>query len=230
MIGKQKSDRHANVGAKIHPDYADVLNAIAESKGMTVYEMIQMVCQFLVRSTSAQHNMSEEMARLLTMFHNEHGWHNSFNLLNPTAKTHIAQEVLILEQEGKKGFGAVMVSKPYMGDYQQTECVDDIVERVIEVCMPGVYKRLRHLAIITDCQSISQLLITLSDSQEIVALEDANRKEMEQAADYIDYQGHKPMQGAKTPYKRKHRKGIDSYDRQQTIRFKPDDLPDTDEL
>lgn len=221
------------VATKVSQETADILNRIAKAKGIEIYELMQLVVQFIVRSTKSDHNLSDEMNRLLVMWHSDPGWKDAYNHCHPTAKKVIDQEVLIMHQEGRKGFGATMINRPIMGKCTQTECVDDIVERVVEVCMPGIYRRLRMLSVDMGCDSISDLLILLTDSATIQALEDSDRKEMEAAADYVESGKSKPLRPWSQRYKRKHRRDPDSLandHRVQTIRFEPEDVPDLPEL
>ena len=138
----------------------------------------------------------------------------------PNGKLDIAQMILILQQKDKKGFGAVMIDKPFLNEATQTENVDSIVERAIEVCMKGVYRRLRMLAVDMDCNSISELLITMTDAQQIQNLDRENAEQMQGPNNFHEY-GRQIAYGKKT--KSIHRKGIDMFDRQTTIRFTEDD-------
>lgn len=218
MIGEeQNTERFVTVSTKISAEAAEVLNRIAKSKGIQVYELLQLVCQVLVRATSDRHNLSDEMHRLLTLFHAEAGWKDAFNICNPTAETEVAQEVLILQQPGKRGFGAVMIDKPFMGTWAQTECTDDIVERIIEVTMPGVYRRIRHLSQAMECTSITDLLITLTDAREVAELEEADRREM-MAANNLTDNGKEYKYGARTKVHH-HRTPDGEAHRQQRIIF-----------
>jgi hypothetical protein len=103
--------------------------------------------------------------------------------MNPD-KLKVAQVVLILEQEGHKGFGAVMIDKPWMGAMmRQTECVDDILERVCEVTMHGIYKQLRLMGAELECNNLSDVLLTMLDMQDFINLTDANSAEGPQMGD-----------------------------------------------
>lgn len=183
---KANEGKYKVVATKISPAMAEVLSAIAKAKGMEVYELIQLCCWFIVKMSSPEHNLSEEMEKLMIMFHNEPGWAEAFNLCNPSAVNDIAEEILILQQEGKHGMGAVKIMKPWMGVWKQTECVDDIVSRIIEVCLPGVYKRLRYLSTELDCESIVDTLVQMADAMIIDKLNEMNRQEYEQAANYTE--------------------------------------------
>ena len=124
--------------------------------------------------------------------------------------------VLILEQQGHKGFGAVMIDKPWMGEARQTECVDEILERVCETTMRGIYRRLRQLGAKLECQNLSDVLLTLIDGQTINQLEEEFRAELPQMGDVAD-NGRVLAYGKKT--KAKQKRTPDSVARDQRIIF-----------
>ena len=160
-MSEEKKEGYELLQTKVSTKAAERLNRIARNRGTTTYGLIQLVCQFLIRTASGDYNLSDEINRLLTLFHLEPGWKDAYNSCDPTADTEIAQEILILQQPGRRGFGAVMVNKPFMGAWTETECVDDIIERIIEVCAPGVHKRLKRLCEIHESESILELLVLL---------------------------------------------------------------------
>ena len=75
------------------------------------------------------------------------------------------------------------------------------MERVIEVCAPGVHKRLKRLCKLHESESVLDLLITLTDAQEIIELDEANRREIMQA-DNIAPNGKALVYGARTKRKK----------------------------
>ena len=85
--------------------------------------------------------------------------------------------ILVLQQPGKKGFGLVMIDKPFMGDVTVTRCVDDILERVIEVSMKGLYRQLRQIGISLQSESMRETLIVMCDAQQLVNLSEADNME-----------------------------------------------------
>ena len=200
-MSEEKKEGYELLQSKVSTKAAERLNRIARNRGTTTYGLIQLVCQFLIRTASGEYNLSDEINRLLTLFHLEPGWKDAYNSCDPTADTEIAQEILILQQPGRRGFGAVMVNKPFMGAWTETECVDDIIERIIEVCAPGVHKRLKRLCEIHESESILELLVLLTDAQVIVDLDEANRQEIQQA-DNIMSNGRAMVYGARTRRKK----------------------------
>ena len=197
----EEKDNYVLLQTKVKRREAERLERIAKGRGTNIYGLLQLMCQFIVRTASGECNLSDDINRLLTLFHLEPGWKDAYNSCDPPADTEIAQEVLILQQPGRRGFGAVMVNKPFMGQWTETECVDDIIDRVIEVCAPGIWKRVHCLMKQMECESIIDLLVTITDSRIIYELEEANRREIQQA-DNITSNGRAIEYGARTRRKK----------------------------
>ena len=188
----------------------------------------------LCKASSPMHELSPEIRKLMTMMEADASWAEAFNLANPN-ELDVAQVILILQQKGKHGFGAVMIDKPWMGmkpkmvddldpmrgDPQMTENVDDILERVTEVCMHGIYRRLRLMGARMDCKNLSDVLLTMIDAQTIMDMDEESKVEMKGEALY-DYRGRPIKYGVRTKAKQ-HRTpdslANDQRIKQQTIVF-----------
>ena len=180
---KTKDERFEQLGTKIDPSMAEVLNACCDAMGVDVYHLLQWFAYVVVKASSDLHALDPRIKKLMTMLDHDAGWQNAFNLCNPD-KLKVAQVVLILEQQGHKGFGAVMIDKPWMGAMmRQTECVDDILERVCEVTMSGIYRRLRVMGADMECNNLSDVLLTMLDAQDILNAEERDAAEGPQIGD-----------------------------------------------
>ena len=181
-MAKNKDERFEQLGTKIDPSMAEVLNACCDAMGVDVYHLLQWFAYTIVKASAPMHNLDPRIQKLMTMLDRDAGWQNAFNLCNPD-RLKIAQVVLILEQDNHKGFGAVMVDKPFFNEARQTECVDDILERVCEVTMHGIYKQLRLMGAYLKCNNLSDVLLTMLDMQDFINLSDANAAEGPQMGD-----------------------------------------------
>ena len=176
-MAKTKDERFEQLGTKIDPAMAEVLNACCDAMGVDVYHLLQWFAYVVVKASSDLHALDPRIQKLMTMLDHDAGWQNAFNLCNPD-KLKVAQVVLILEQQGHKGFGAVMIDKPWMGAMmRQTECVDDILERVTEVTMSGIYRRLRVMGADMECNNLSDILLTMLDVQDLLNAEERDTSE-----------------------------------------------------
>ena len=242
MKKKKRDDvKFVPMGTKISPSAAVVWDAICQARQTDTYHMLQYFIYTMIKAAADPHGINPDIQKILTMLNTDAGWQKAFNLCAPNVKTKVAQVVLILEQEGKEGFGAVMIDKPFMGkapekvddidpnrsNPQMTENVDYILERVCEVTMQGIYRRLRMLGAEMDCKYLSDILLTMIDAQTVIELNQKDCDEMRGPDNYTDT-GREYAYGKKT--KSIQHKGIEDYDKQQPIRFSPSDTPDLPEL
>ena len=166
-MSKSKDERFEQLGTKIDPAMAEVLDACCNAMGVDVYHLLQWFAYTIVKASAPMHSLDPRIQKLMVMLDRDAGWQTAFNLCNPD-RLKVAQVILILEQENHKGFGAVMVDKPFFNEAHQTECVDDILERVTEVTMSGIYKRLRLMGADMECNNLSDVLLTMLDAQDIL--------------------------------------------------------------
>lgn len=150
---------------KVHPFIHHRLEKIAKKKGISVYEMLQMVCDTLTRYMDDRHNLTPEMEKAMSIFEHMEGWANALNLADPTVQKIIGEATYFFyDPEGKKkGCRAIHVTKPFFGNWEQNFNIQEILERTICLLMPERYSRLRKLAVDKECSSIVELIDTLID-------------------------------------------------------------------
>jgi len=190
-------DKFLNMSTKISPDAAVVWNEICKNLATDTYHLLQNFIYTMIRAAADPHALNPDIQKILTMLEADAGWQKAFNLCAPNVKAKVSQVVLIMEQDGRKGFGAVMIDKPFMGDATMTECTDDILERVCEVTMRGIYRRLRLLGAQMECNNLSDVLLTIIEKQSNEELDAENRREMQGSDRFTDY-GREYVYGKKT--------------------------------
>lgn len=153
------------MGTKISPAMAVVWNAVCDALHTDTYHLLQQFIYAMIRSASEQHEKTPDVQRLLDALELDPGWQNAINLCSPNGRYKIAQMILIVEDEDKRGFGVHMLDKPFMGECQQTENVDRIFERTAEVIYKREYIKLRQLGIRMKVKSIRELLSLMIDAQ-----------------------------------------------------------------
>lgn len=155
---KKEEENFVVMSTKISPWAAEVWNEVCDSLGTDTYHLLQQFIMALIRAAGKQHSETPAMRLLIDMLDLDSGWQNAINIAAPSGKLSIAQMILIIEQGYKKGFSAVMIDKPWMGDCQQTENSDRIFERLTEVIFKRTYMKLRELASVMGFKSQRQLL------------------------------------------------------------------------
>ena len=220
MSTKQKDDKHVVYSVKVSPDQAAVLDKICETIGVNSYQMFQMFAYTMARAAAPQHELDPRIRKVMTMMETDASWAKAFNLANPN-DLDVAQVVLILQQKDKKGFGAVMIDKPFMGEARMTECTDDILERVCEVTMHGIYRRLRLVGGMMKCNNLSDVLLDLIERQSKELREEDDRIQMQGEAQFTD--AGKRIEYGKRTKARHHRTPDGEAMRQQRIQFTDED-------
>ena len=234
MIKEQQSQENAgvrNVSTKVPVWVADLLNIICRARGTDLYGLLQLVIQFIVETAKVNGPVPQQMQTLLNMLKMDADWNKAFSFANTTATMDVAQVILVLQQhDGKQprqGFGLVMIDKPFLPGETPTMtlCVDDILERVAEVSMRGLYKELRQMGVVLETESLRETLTMMCDAQLVKHLDEMDAAELPGLGDYHDYGKH--IEWAKK-YKRVHHRTPDSIAKQQSIIFEDVDRETAD--
>ena len=223
---KPTDEKFVPMATKISPAAAEVWDAICQARQTDTYHMLQNFIYTMIRAAADPHALNPDIQKILTMLDTDAGWQKAFNLCAPNVKAKVSQVVLIMEQEGRKGFGAVMVNRPFMGEATMTECTDDILERVCEVTMHGIYRRLRLMGGQLGCNNLSDVLLTMIDAQTVIELEEENRIQMQGEAQFSE-SGRRIEYGKRTKAKH-HRTPDGEANRQQRIQFTDEDRETAD--
>lgn len=194
MIGEQNSqDGTKNVSTKVPVWVAELLNLICASRGTDIYGLMQLVLEFIIETAKVSGPVPPQMQALLHMLKMDADWNKAFSFSNPTATMDVAQVILVLQQhDGKQprqGFGLAMIDKPFLPGEKprMTLCVDDILERVAEVSMKGLYKELRQMGIAYGTDSLRETLTIMCDAQLIEHLKEMDAAELPQVGNFHDF-------------------------------------------
>ena len=179
MKENNEQEKYVMIGTKVSPKFAETFNRICRKKGLNKYQAIQMMVDTFVRYTDDRYNLSEEMSLLMSAFEHMDGWNGAFNLADTTADKQIDEAIYFLTATERRGARAIMVHRPYFGNWTETSNVQMILERVIEVLMPERYRRLRMLAVDMECNSILELIDRMIDAHTIDQLDQNFRRAFE---------------------------------------------------
>ena len=212
------------VATKVSTFVKERIGRICRKKQMNEYEMLQMMCDCIVRYMDDRHNLTPELERIISIFEHLEGWRNAFNLADHTAEPEICEAFYVLKAKGKTGFRVVHVERPWwdgMESWKQTENIQMLLERFLEVMLPEKYRRLRMLSAEKGIESQLDLLDYLIDSHMEDAVNAHYRSEFEDAARAEN--GRPVIFGQRT--KRVHHHSPDEYIEQGVIQFGKGDTP-----
>ena len=192
---------HATFSVKVTQAVYDLVNILCEGleHGTNGNDLFKVFIQTFIESAKHDGPVSPEMKTFLNMLKMEPGWHKAFNFTDITARSEVAQVILILQQAGRHGFGMTMIDKPWMGEPTQTMCVDDIMERVIKVSMPGLAKRLDAIGEKFCCTSMRETLTLLCEYMSDYLQREEDQAELPGYGEHHDY-------GKAIEYGKKHKR------------------------
>ena len=220
-------DKFGSIATKVSAESKKQLNVILANMGMNYYEWFQLMAEVTIRIADDRHNLSEQMAKMIQMFQIVPGWKDPATFCDPNSPTELQAAVYLVKQEGKKGLKPVLVERDWFdGLWKQTENVQDIVEYIIEQCMPTSYKWLRQHMVELDCNRVFECLMTMADAATVSKIDDEiasmfgdnSRHDWGKVIEY----GHK-MKGH-------HHKTVDSIHHEPRIHFSPEDVPEEEDV
>ena len=219
----QQTEHYKTIATKISPEAYILLERLARKLGMKIYELLQMCADIFIRYMSDEYNLTPKMERAMAVFGNLTGWAGSMNFAEPTGDKRISEAIYFLTSPKKKGSRAVLVTLPFLGKKNQTENVQRIVERAIELVCPERYRRLRLLAAEHNCQSLLDMIDWLIDYHST----DSDTEEMRRTfEDALRAENNKPVAYGERTKRKKHY----TPDTMPTIHFSKEDVPDLPEL
>ena len=79
-----KKPKYVSLITKVNYDTARGLKRIEMKKGLSVYGMLQMMCDCIRRYMDSAHNLSEEIEQAMSIFEHMEGWKDALNLAEPS--------------------------------------------------------------------------------------------------------------------------------------------------
>ena len=229
---KVANDGFELVQTKVPVHVKQLLDILAKQRGMSTYELLQLLIDGFITAAKASGPLSPQMKTLLEMLQTDTSWKGAFSFAGLSGTTDVEQVILIMRQRdpagrAKPGFGIAMIDHPCCGGTTMTLCVDDILERVVEVSMKGLYRQLRQIGVSLESNSIRETLTLLCDAKAIEDLNEQDRLEMPGYGEYHDF-------GKRVEYEKKFKRvphrTPDSVANQMSIHFDESDVPDLPEL
>ena len=214
---KTKDEGYVSIATKVPNHVADLLTILAKQRGMEVYELLQLLVNGFISAAKYTGPLTPDMKQLMDALKLDVAFNQAFNFSSPTATNEIAQLILVLQQPGKKGFGLMMIDKPFINEATSTLSIPLIAGRVLELSLgTDDFKRLRGMVAAHESSDPLDMIRLMLDAQEVIDIEESNRRELPGHGEHHDY-GKVIEYGNKT--KRIHHRTPDSVAQQQKIVF-----------
>lgn len=147
---------------KVSPEAFGRLQAICNKYGYSIFQLLRMLCDCIIRFMDDKHNLDENLVRIIRMFENLPGWKTSICLAEGFGDMGIVEAVYIMRKPNENGYRLLMVERPMIDNdpegWQCTYNIQRIFERLVEVTNPSLYRQLRSIAVELECESLYDLI------------------------------------------------------------------------
>lgn len=121
------------------------LKSICQQRGISMYDLLQLFCMTIVRYMDDDHNLSEDLRRVMQLLGDPTQWRRMNTLMEQTADMQLMEQYGILRRKNRHGDIVCHVSSPMMGEQHITYNVADIFDRFLHSLMPDLYRRIQLL-------------------------------------------------------------------------------------
>ena len=189
----EERQKYEMMQTKVSKETYDALKRIERKQGISIYGIIQNMCDCIRRYTEDRTRLSPMVEKAMNMLEHMIGWKDNFNVADPNADPEISEATYYLnDKNGKKGIRVVHVERPFFFFFFQTMNLQQILERFMCLTFPSLYRRLRFIAVCRECSSILELLIDIvgelereEDKRDLAQpFEDALRSDYGKAVEY----------------------------------------------
>ena len=145
------------------------LKAICKKYGFTLYDMLQMFCDCLIRFMDDRHNLDENLVRIIRMFEGLPGWKSALRLTGDMSDAQIMEAFYVLRNPRGTGAGRLLhVIRPILeGDaegWQSTYNTQEQLERFIELTNISLYRHLRMIGVELGTESFLDTIHRIADA------------------------------------------------------------------
>ena len=168
MANDKIENKTVQLQTKVSPETYARLKAIETKFGISTFEALRMLVDVLIRFGDEQHNLSDDLTRIMRLFENLPGWKDQMCLGDGLEEMEIIEAFYVLRSRvDKSGHRIVYVERPMLdGDangWIETFNIQLMLERFIELISPNLYKHLRLLAVDMGTESFIDLIHRLAD-------------------------------------------------------------------
>lgn len=157
------------INTKVTESAKKRLEAICKQYDFTLYDMLQMLCDCLIRYMDDFHNLDENLIRVIRMFEGLPGWKNALRLTEDMSDAQVMEAFYVLRHPKSKGASRLVhVLRPVMdGDaegWQATYNTQEQLERFIELTNESLYKHLRMVGVALGTESFLDTIHRIADA------------------------------------------------------------------
>lgn len=189
------------ISARVSKETKARLDSLCKQNGYSLNTLAKMVFECLVRFMDDQHNLSEDLRRVIRMFEGLPGWKKAFNLADGWDGVEIIEAFYVLGKKGKQGNRIAHVIRPMLQDDVEGWTVSyntqHHLERFMEVSNPSLYRLLRLISVELGNESLWDTLHSIVTQYRDNPDEEELRLQFEQNDLHYGQRMHEAMEAAK---------------------------------
>ena len=212
---EQEFRNSIHLTTRVPPEVGAQLMAISKKYGTSIFHILRMFADCLIRLSDDRHNLTPELMRVIRQFENIPGWSKSICLADAGQEFGIVEAIYIMRAPGKEGCRLCWVERPMLeGDdkWNTTKNIQTILEKFLEAMNPSLYRHLRLLAVELGTESMLDTIQRIADEY----MENPDEVELR-----LQFEGNDWHKGAqmtdRTRYKRPYTHGMDYMEKQMGL-------------
>lgn len=205
------------INTKVTESSLKRLKAICVKNGFSLFDMLQMMLDCMIRFMDDRHNLDENLIRIIRMFEGLPGWKTALRLTDDMTDAEIMEAWYVLRHpQGTGSPRIVHVTRPMLdGDpenWTATYNIQEQLERFIELTNESLYK---HLKIVSEELGSPSFIDTIHRIADAV-VENPDEIELRLQFENNDWERGAQLYD-RTIYKRPYTHGMDYIEKQQTL-------------
>lgn len=220
MSEEIKHESMENLSTKVNAEFKALFEGICQMLGLKPYNVMQLCAEAIVLMRDETHNMSDDMRRVIRMFEGINHAGERICLADSWDEMEIVAAIYFLRNRLKSGERPAMV-EPFFGEMNATYNSNTILEKLLKVVSPSLYKNLVDIEVEMETNSIIDTIARLADLYRENPME---KEVLDMLSDTERMENGRKM--ASGPYRRTMNNDLEAWNRRQTsLDFgDPDDI------
>lgn len=212
------------INTKVTESSLKRLKAICVKNGFSLFDMLQMMLDCMIRFMDDRHNLDENLIRIIRMFEGLPGWKTALRLTDDMTDAEIMEAWYVLRHPHGTGSPRIVhVTRPMLdGDpdhWEATYNIQEQLKRFIKLTNESLYK---HLKIVSEELGSPSFIDTIHRIADAV-VENPDEIELRLQFENNDWERGAQLYD-RTIYKRPYTHGMDYIEKQQTLFDKEEEV------
>ena len=158
---------YKTISTKVTPDSHEMLERICAKRNVSIYNLLGMCIDTIIRYMDDRHNLSAEMQSVIRLFDESCLSERCLYIGDPGASMAATDAIYLVGSHNRSGSKAVLVESDAFGGRTEDWNATHIFDKVLNVCCPSLYKRLRLKALAMNLQSAFSVIDTILSQSDI---------------------------------------------------------------